>query len=61
MKKGDLVILNHLGGKSTELTCIAMYGGTGYYGISGNVVISGTIWELLNNGTISLKHEHIRH
>ena len=55
MKKGDSVILHHMGNKSTNLTCIAMYGGTGYYGIDGTVVISGCVWELLNSGTLSLK------
>jgi len=55
MKKGDLVTLHHVGNKETNLTCLAMYGGTGYYGVDGNVVISGCIWELLNSGTLSLK------
>jgi hypothetical protein len=56
MKKGESVVLHHVGGINTNLTCLAMYGGIGYYGIDGNVVISGCVWELLNTGTISLKN-----
>lgn len=56
MKKGESVVLHHVGGINTNLTCLAMYGGLGYYGIDGNVVISGCVWELLNTGTISLKN-----
>jgi hypothetical protein len=55
MGKGSQIILNHVGGLSTTLTCLGMFGGTGYYGIDGNVVISGPVYELLNQGTISLK------
>ena len=54
MKKGDKIKLNCIGGKSSNIECIAIYGGMGYYGIGGEVVISGVVWQLLNIGTISL-------
>lgn len=59
MKKGDFVLLNCIGNIKVKLECIAIYGGTAYYGIDNNVVISGVIWELFNNNTIQLKNENI--
>lgn len=59
MKKGDLVFLNCVGNKKIELECIDIYGGMAYYGIGGNVIISGVVWELLFNNTIQLKNENI--
>lgn len=55
MKKGDKVYLNCQGGVRSELVCIGIFGGYAYYGIGGNVVVSGVVWELINQNTISLQ------